>query len=255
MEQKVYLIAHTPFPQKTVASAAKLCYSPSGIEGLMDSITDEGAAKFVEMLSGLGHDSPTEHVSFTFGIEGVSRSLTHQLVRHRIASYSQQSQRYVTESTFEYIVPPEIAGIPKAAEEFIRAMEEDKNHYERLTKLLYKKHYNTLINDGENEKEALKKAEKMAIEDARYVLPNACETKLIMTMNVRSLKNFFSHRLCSRAQWEIRELAEKMLFLVKNEAPELFSNCGPSCVNGACPEGKLSCGKASEMRKKYGRKV
>lgn len=251
MEQKVVLLAYTPFPQKTVASAAKLCYSSAGIEGLMDSITDDGAAKFVEMLSSFGHDSPTEHVSFTFGVEGVSRSLLAQLTRHRIASYSVKSQRYVTESAFEYVVPPEIEALPEAKEVFIKAMEEDQNRYEHLTSLLYAKHYNDLIKDGIDDKEAVKRAEKMAIEDARYVLPNACETKLIMTMNVRSLKNFFAHRCCSRAQWEIRSLADKMLFLVKEKAPELFITSGPACVTGPCPEGKMSCGKAPEMKKKY----
>ncbi len=249
---KVTLLAHTPLPEKVVAASAKLCYSPSDIETVCEGLTEEKTASFVEMLAEIGHESPIEHASFTFGIEGVSRSLLAQITRHRIASFSVQSQRYVAEKAFEYVVPPEIEGIPEAKAEFLKAMEEDQRHYESLTALLQKKHQEEFLKAGKTEKEARRLAEKKAIEDARFVLPNACTTKMICTMNARSLLNFFSHRCCNRAQWEIRELAEQMLDLVKKEAPHIFEKAGPPCLRGACPEGKMSCGKALEIRKKYG---
>lgn len=248
---KVQLIAHTPEPEKVVAAAAKLCYSSSNAVDIMDNLTDEKTEKFLEMLQSLGHDSPTEHVTFTFAIEGVSRSLLAQITRHRIASYSVKSQRYVSESMFEYITPPEIENIPEAKEIFVKSMERDMEDYNRLTEILEKKHYDEMIKNGCDEKEALRASKKKAIEDARFVLPNACETKMVVTMNVRSLKNFFNHRSCERAQWEIRELSDEMLRLVKSVAPNLFKKAGPPCVMGACPEGKMSCGKAKEKREKY----
>ena len=162
-----------------------------------------------------------------------------------------QSQRYVAEKAFEYVVPPEIAALPQAAAEYRQAMEEDQRHYESLTALLLDKHKKELMQAGMEEKAAGKAAEKMAIEDARFVLPNACTTKIMMTMNARSLLNFFRHRCCNRAQWEIRELAEKMLAECLQVAPHLFQNAGPSCVSGACPEGSKSCGKAAQVRRHY----
>ena len=248
---KVALLAHTVLPEKLVAASAKLCYSASSIDTVMDGLTEEKTASFVDMLSEIGHESPTEHASFTFGIEGVSRSLLAQLTRHRIASYSVQSQRYVTANQFEYVLPPEIAAIPEAAEEYRRAMEEDQAHYDRLTSILKEKHYAENLANGMDERTAMKAAEKQAIEDARFVLPNACTTKIIMTMNARSLHNFFNHRCCNRAQWEIRELAEHMFKLCVEVAPHLFKRAGPPCANGACPEGKMSCGKAAEVRAHY----
>ncbi len=248
---KVTLIAHTPQPERTVASAARLCYSAASIADVQEALTEEKTASFVDMLSEIGHESPIEHASFTFGIEGVSRSLLAQITRHRLASYSVQSQRYVTESQFEYVVPPEIAAIPEAKAEYLRAMEEDQRHYESLTALLKEKHKSDLLKAGVAEKTADRQAEKRAIEDARFVLPNACATKLMVTMNARSLHNFFRHRCCNRAQWEIRELAERMLALCLEVAPHLFRHAGPPCVNGACPEGKMSCGRMAEMREKY----
>lgn len=247
----VTLIAYTPSPVKTVATAAKLCYSAASIDNVQDGLTDEKASSFVNMLSEIGHESPIEHASFTFGIEGVSRSLLAQITRHRIASYSVQSQRYVREKAFEYILPPEIAESPEALALYEQAMKEDQEYYERIAAILKENHINKLVAEGMTAEEAAKKAEKMAIEDARFVLPNACATKMIVTMNARSLKNFFAHRCCSRAQWEIREVANMMLKLVKEVAPELFEMCGPPCIRGACPEGKMSCGKAAEMRKLY----
>ena len=248
---KVTLIAHTPDPERLVAASAKLCYSAADIGTVTDGLTDEKTASFVDMLSSIGHESPIEHAVFTFGIEGVSRSLLAQLTRHRIASYSVQSQRYVREKAFEYVLPPEIESIPEAADEYRRAMAEDQAHYDRLTALLKEKHLRQMLSDGMDEKAAARAAEKKAIEDARFVLPNACTTKIMMTMNARSLQNFFRHRCCRRAQWEIRELAEQMYALCMGVAPHLFKNAGPSCVHGACREGKMSCGHAAEVRAQY----
>ncbi len=247
----VTLIAHTPFPEHTVASAARLCYSPSTIDGIREGLTEEKTAAFVDMLAEIGHESPIEHASFTFGIEGVSRSLLAQITRHRIASYSVQSQRYVAEKQFEYVLPPEIASIPEAEAVYRQAMDEDQRHYEKLTALLKAKHLQANLDAGMEQKAAERAAEKKAIEDARFVLPNACTTKMIVTMNARSLINFFHHRCCNRAQWEIRELADRMLALCLEAAPHLFKKAGPPCVSGACPEGKMSCGKLKEMREKY----
>lgn len=248
---KVTLLMHTPDPEKIIAAAAKLCYSESGVENILDGLDSEKTEKFLNMLMSLGHQSPIEHVTFTFGIEGVSRALLAQFTRHRIASYSVKSQRYVKEGMFEFVTPPEIANNEKAKELYIKTMEADQKAYDELAEILFEKHYADLIASGKDEKEAKRAAEKMAIEDARFVLPNACETKMVVTMNARSLMNFFNHRCCTRAQWEIREVADEMLRLVKEVAPTLFKKAGPSCVAGACPEGKMTCGKAADMRKKY----
>ncbi len=248
---KVTLLAHTPDPEKIIAAAAKLCYSESGVENILDGLDAEKTEKFLNMLMSLGHQSPIEHVSFTFGIEGVSRALLAQFTRHRIASYSVKSQRYVKEGMFEFVTPPEIENNEKAKELYIKTMEADQKAYDELAEILFEKHYNDLIASGKDEMSAKKAAEKMAIEDARFVLPNACETKMVVTMNARSLMNFFNHRCCTRAQWEIRDVADEMLRLVKEVAPTLFKKAGPSCVAGACPEGKMTCGKMLDMRKKY----
>lgn len=249
---KVTLLTYTPMPEQTVACAAKLCYSPSTIENIRDGLTEEKTASFVDMLTGIGHFSPIEHASFTFGIEGVSRSFLAEITRHRMASYSVKSQRYVVEGDFSYIVPPEIENIPEAKAEFLKAMEEDQRHYERLAETLKNKYIQIFIQEGISEKEAARKAEKKAIEDARFILPNACETKMVCTMNARSLMNFFSQRCCNRAQWEIRDVATQMLFLVKEVAPHIFQKAGPHCLYGKCPEGKMTCGKMAEVRKKFG---
>lgn len=218
---RVDLISFTPEPDKTVAAAARLCYSEIHAADILVSLDSQKVDSFLGKLSEMGHLSTFEHASFTFAIEGISRSLTHQLVRHRIASYSQQSQRYVSESAFEYIVPPSIARNEKAAEIFEGMMATLHGAYNALSELVPK-------------------------EDARYVLPNACETKIVCTFNARSLLNFFEHRCCSRAQWEIRELAYKMLEEVRKVAPGLFVKAGPACeTKGFCPEGGMSCGKIS----------
>lgn len=220
---KCKLISHTPEPEKVVSIAAKLCYNKSDVDGLITGVlTGNDTEKFIDKLKGMGHESPLEHVSFTFAIEGVSRTLTHQLVRHRIASYSQKSQRYVSENDFEYIVPPSIAN---GAGVLL---------YDKLMKQI-KQTYTLLVNMN------------IPKEDARYVLPNATETKIIVTMNARSLFNFFSLRCCTHAQWEIRQLANLMLAEVQKVAPILFKNAGASCKKGYCPEGERSCGLAPTL--------
>lgn len=249
---KVELIRYTPEPEKLIAAAAKLCYSKVGIDEIMEGLDEEKVSKFLNMLMDLGHESPIEHVSFTFAVEGVSRVLTHQLVRHRIGcSYSQQSQRYVKLDQFEYVIPPQIAAIEEARELFVKAMEEDQKVYDKLVEILYKQNYDKYIREGQSEKKAAQMAEKVSIEDARYVFPNACETKIVFTMSARALLNFFRMRCCQRAQWEIRDMATEMLKKVKEIAPILFKNAGPGCLNGPCPEGSMSCGKMLEVREKF----
>lgn len=219
---KVELLEYTPNPDKVVATAAKLCYSSKSVSELVESVNEDEdkTAAFVKRLMSYGHMSPFEHLSFTFGIEGISRTLTHQLVRHRIASYSQKSQRYVNEKEFEYITPPSI-----------QTNDEALGCYEAVMKMLNNA-YGKLVDLG------------IPKEDARYVLPNACETKIIVTMNARSLFNFFNHRCCLRAQWEIRQMAYQMLKLVKEVAPETFKKAGASCDTlGYCVEGNMSCGR------------
>ena len=265
---KVKIIAHTPEPDKVVAQAGKLCYSAVGVDEITQKLTEEEIARYVNMLASIGHESPLEHVSFTFAIEGISRACTHQIVRHRIASYSQQSQRYVKLEQFEYIIPPAIEKNPEAKRIFIETMERDQEAYDELVDLLLEdilidKHaadYGSCIREilkenpdavpdrskvldlyAENFLEDYRKAEKQAIEDARYVFPNACETKIVITMNARSLLHFFNVRCCNRAQWEIREMATEMLKECKKIAPALFKKAGPDCVYGKCGEGKMSC--------------
>ena len=247
----VELLQYNPDCEKIVAAAAKLCYSSSEIDGILNGLDKEKTAAFIDKLMSMGHESPIEHVSFTFGIEGVSRSLLAQFTRHRIASYSVKSQRYVNEGKFEYITPPEIENNPEAKRLFEEAMADDLKKYNEISDILFEKHYADMISQGIGEKRAKSAAEKKAIEDARYILPNACETKMIATFNARSLLNFFNHRCCERAQWEIRDMATKMLILVKEVAPTLFKYAGPSCVAGPCPEGAMSCGKAMEKRKLF----
>ena len=243
---KVKLLAYTPNPDKVVASAAKLCYSPVGVDEISKNLTDEEVAKFVDKLVSMGHESPIEHVTFTFGIEGISRSCSHQIVRHRIASFSQQSQRYVKLDHFEYIIPPEIERIPKAKEVFLKSMEKDQEAYDELVRLLKEEKWKLYEGQKMTQKEYIKiqnKIEKESIEDARYVFPNACETKMVVTMNARRLYNLFNKRCCNRAQWEIRNVANEMLKIVKKVAPILFSNAGAPCsTTGTCPEGNMSCG-------------
>ena len=241
IQMKVTLLSHTPDPEKVIATAAKLCYSSSDIETLHDGLDDEKTTKFINMLMELGHESPIEHVSFTFGIEGISRACSLQLVRHRIASYSQKSQRYVNENQFDYITPPSIEAYKDLSILYDDAMDQIQRVYDELREKLKNIH---IDNDGMEERDA----EKKANEDARYVLPNACETKIVVTMNIRSLFNFFKHRCCNRAQWEIREVANEMLKICYDIAPNIFKYAGPDCVaKGKCGEGKMSCGKYNEV--------
>ncbi|MCL2677792.1 MAG: FAD-dependent thymidylate synthase [Clostridiales bacterium] len=219
---KVRLLTYTPEPEKTVAAAARLCYSEQSAGELLREFSDEQAERFLGKLVSIGHYSPFEHASFTFAVDGVSRALSHQLVRHRAGvSFSQKSQRYVKESQFEYIKPGSLAKNPALSEEF-----------DGLMALLQEK-YRDWLSAG------------VPAEDARYILPNAAATNLVVTMNARSLLHFFSLRCCVRAQWEIRALACAMRRLVKEVAPLLFAKAGPSCVSrGICFEGAMSCGAA-----------
>ena len=242
-ELKVTLLTHTPDPQKIMAAAAKLCYARADIGTVMDGLTPEKVDNFIDMLSGLGHESPMEHMVFTFGIENVSRSLLAQITRHRMASFSVQSQRYVAEKNFEFVTPPEIECDEASKKIYLDTMNSIAESYNTLADSLKSRY----VAEGMPEKAA----EKKAIEDARYVLPNACTTKMIVTMNARSLNNFFALRCCNRAQWEIRDLACKMLALVKDVAPQVFRDAGPACVRGGCSEGNMTCGKAKEMREKF----
>ena len=264
MAIKVTLLTHTPNPEQTVAMAAKLCYSPSGIEDIRDGLTEEKTASFINMLADLGHASPTEHASFTFGIEGISRACSHQLVRHRIASYSQQSQRYVDGTKFDFVTPPEIMKNEKALKAYNEALEIQAKAYAKIRDTLIVGYIREVSDlDGTDEEVMMRfkeqnkiqysAFEKKANEDARFILPNASTTKIVCTFNARSLQNFFAHRCCNRAQWEIREVAEQMLLKCLEVAPNLFKNCGPSCLFGPCPEGNMCCGKQKEMRQKYGR--
>lgn len=247
---KVKLINYSSYPEQTVACAAKLCYSASSIDDVSKKMDDDSASKFVDMLSEIGHESPMEHAFFTFGIEGVSRSLLAQITRHRMASFSVQSQRYVNEDNFQFVVPPEIEKDLELKKLFLEAMEKDLEYYNKIANVLKEKHKINLIEAGVEDDLVDRQAEKKSIEDARFVLPNACTTKMIMTLNARSLMNFFRLRCCNRAQWEINELACRMLALVSEVAPSLFKNAGPPCVNGKCSEGKMSCKEATKVREK-----
>lgn len=220
----VELIQYTPDPEKVVAAAARLCYSPDPVPELLERLSDEKVAEFVRKLYSMGHLSTFEHISFQFSIDGVSRALSHQLVRHRIASYSQRSQRYVKEVGFEFVMPPSIQRNPEALARFEKVMETLQEDYRELLAVV-------------------------PAEDARYILPNACTTSLMATFNARSLLNFLEHRTCVRAQWEIRQLAEKMLKLVQDVAPNLFAQAGPTCVSqGVCHEGSMSCGRINKLK-------
>jgi thymidylate synthase (FAD) len=239
---KITLVRYTENPDELIASAAKLCYATDTSDILEQEPAE--SEKFVAMLRRLGHLSPIEHASFTFYLEGVSRALTHQLVRHRLASYSQRSQRYVAHEEFDYVVPPQIEG--KQVEDGGKAV--DAVAYFDETMKIIAERYKKL-------NEALGRKSESSNEDARYVLPNACETKIFVTMNARELLHFIEERTCSRAQWEIRGVANRMLEILKEKSPAVFDGCGPKCVRlGHCPEGKMTCGKSAEMKERYGRK-
>lgn len=233
---KVSIFEHTPNPENVVALSARLCYSPVGIDELNEKLSQGERKELINLLRESGHLSPFEHVTFTFAVEGISRACSHQLVRHRLASYSQQSQRYVSEEIgFDYIVPPLFKEDKTLKKIFLEAMEKSHEYYCKLLKKLENK---GIVGE-------------FARQDARFVLPNASETKIVITMNARELIHFFRVRCCNRAQWEIRELATEMLKLVKKIAPLLFIDAGPACFTGKCPEGKFTCGKTEQIRKKF----
>ncbi|MBI3753208.1 MAG: FAD-dependent thymidylate synthase [Deltaproteobacteria bacterium] len=225
---KVTLLNFTPDPEKTVVLAAKLCYSDSNISELEERVQGISYEKFLGKILKMGHLSVLEHAGFTFGIEGISRAASHQLVRHRLASYSQQSQRYVKFKGPEFVAPPSIGSSKSIKKKFSETAES-----------LYK-FYQEMLEAG------------VPAEDARYILPNAATTKIIVTMNARELLHFFGLRTCERAQWEIREMAKKMLSLVKKEAPLIFRKSGPGCVStGRCTEGEMTCGRPEEIREEF----
>lgn len=241
----VKILSQTSNMENLIAAAAKLCYTDSSIDDILKNLTSNNVEKFIDRLASYGHMSPFEHASISFGVEGVSRALTHQLVRHRIASYSQQSQRYVVIDKFEFVTPPAIADLPSANKEYQLAMNYAMKKYTKVFRLL-KDEY---LRNGVKEKDA----DKLAAEDARYLYPNAVCTKIVVTMNLRSLYNFFKHRCCERAQWEIRDLADSMLKLCVHKHKLLFSKCGPDCAYGKCNEGAMTCGKMITIRNKYKR--
>lgn len=241
---RVELLTHTPDPVALIYAAFRQCYHAGFVADmwprlLAGEIDTEAQGRFVADILKSGHTSPIEHVSLTFAISGVSRALTHQLVRHRIASYSQQSQRYVDGKDFNYIVPPRIANNSAARKRFIACMDEIAAAYNDLSELLAEG-----IAPAKDKGVSAKAKEKVR-QDARFVLPQAAETRLVMTMNCRSLLNFFEERCCLRAQWEIRALANAMLDLAKTAVPVIFDQAGPKCVRlGYCPEGEqFTCGR------------
>jgi len=227
---KVMLINYTKDPEKIVAQSARLCYSALGIEELKEKLSNESVTKLIKKIMELGHYSVLEHTAFTFAIEGISRVTSHQLVRHRLASFSQQSQRYVkiNKDGFPYIVPKSIMKDEKVTKIFIDAI----NKLDEIYQLLL--NYN------------------IEAEDARYILPQAVTTKIIITANARELLHIFKLRCCNRAQWEIREVSMNMLKEVKSIAPTIFENAGPPCILETCPEGELSCGKPWHKNKEEG---
>ena len=233
---KVKLLAHTPEPEKVVAIAARLCYSnKADIDTIAEGFTPEEIEKFVSGLIETGHKSTLEHVSFTFGIEGISRVVSHELVRHRLASFSQRSQRYCAEGECNFIYPNGYKVTEKAEDIFESSVANSRDEYKDL------------LGQG------------VTKEIARYVLPNATETRIIVTMNARELLHFFALRTCQRAQPEMRDMASAMLREVTQAAPILFKNAGASCVQlGYCPEGNRCCGRAptlSKLKEAYDRQI
>ena len=215
----VELLYHTPDPERAIATAARLCYAPVGAAELMETMPEERVQSVLSTIMGSGHFSTLEHASYTFAVDGVSRALTHQLVRHRIASFNQQSQRYVRFAD----------GVATVKPESVAASEEASSVFDQAIAAAVEA-YGKLLDAG------------VPAEDARYLLPNAAETKIVITMNVRELLHFFSLRCCNRAQWEIRDMAHRMLELARPTAPFIFLDAGAPCVGGTCPEGKMTCG-------------
>ena len=213
----VKLLAYTQNADAICAAAGNSCYSERPSFEIVEDIDSD---KVLSRIVGMGHHSVIEHAVFTFSVEGVSRALTHQLVRHRVASFSQQSQRYVSMRSPTYVTPHTVEADEEAERIFDETMSAIWDAYSRL------------------------EAMGIPAEDARYLLPNGCTTNITITMNARELLHFFSLRCCNRAQWEIREMADRMLELCLEVSPVIFRDAGPPCVRGPCPEGKLSCGKS-----------
>ncbi|MCK5306338.1 MAG: FAD-dependent thymidylate synthase [Candidatus Omnitrophica bacterium] len=230
-ELKVKLLSSTPDALSLIYAACRQCYSAEFAGDIFEKAKEDSGkmAEFITKIAASGHESPLEHVKFTFAVQGVSRALTHQLVRHRLASYSQQSQRYVKEDNFSFIVPPTIKKDPEALKEYEDVLGRIQKGYNRLLHLLKSK---GIVGEKANQ-------------DARFVLPQGSETKIVITMNARELLHFFSLRCCSRAQWEIKALADKMLVICKKELPAVFSKAGAKCeALEYCPEGKkFTCGR------------
>ena len=224
----VSLLTYTPEAERVVATAARLCYADVDCQALSQRSNPDDDRRMIAKVLSIGHHGVLEHAVFSFAAEGISRVLTHQLVRHRLASFAQQSQRYVAfDGGFDYETPPAIAEDPELNARY-------NDEMQRLAAL-----YADLRQAG------------IKAEDARFILPNASHSRLIMTMNARELRHFFRLRCCNRAQWEIRKLATQMLVEVTKVAPALFKNAGPGCLAGACPEGEMSCGKAADVRREF----
>lgn len=223
---KVKLLSYNKNSIRTVTAAIRQCYSADGAAQISRKVSNEKARKLIGQVISSGHTSTIEHAVFTFAIEGVSRALTHQLVRHRVASYSQQSQRYVKSDKLDFIMPATIKRNEQASKIFKEAILSAQNHYLKLIEL------------------------GLPAEDARFLLPNAAETKIVMTMNARALINFLKERMCVRAQWEIRSLADEIYKIVYKVAPEIFKYAGPTCETEAiCWQGKMHCGKKINKKK------
>lgn len=262
---KIELLSHTQNPELLIATAAKLCYSPSGIKELMEKQTPEMIENFIKRLTDLGHESPLEHASFTFAVEGVSRILEIQLVRHRLASYSIQSGRYVKREKPNFIKPERIAACEPASMVFDSIAERSIKAYNEIFLILmlhqmgvseilienmcYSEKADKVYEFYERSPKLYKKFEKIAIEDARYVHLQSIETKIIFTNNLRSLINFTRHRECNRAQTEIRRLSEGIIEIMDEKFPLLSKMLGAPCRFGHCPEGSMCCGHPKPSRK------
>jgi len=232
---RIKLVSYTQDPERICAAAALTSTNKSTFEERLKSFEgEEGLEKaraLVKRIVSCGHETIIEHASFTFSVEDVSRALTHELVRHRIASYTHQSQRYVA---FDEVNP---LSSFKRSEKIDKDAEAKKRFDEALEK------------SADTYKKLLEKG--IPAEDARLILPNAMLSNITVTMNARALKNFFRLRCCNRALWELHDLADEMLKQAKEVAPAIFHDSGPACVRGPCTEGKMSCGKMEEVREKY----
>lgn len=223
-QHTVTLLAHTLNPERLIYAAAKQCAMEKRVDTdymrYVDAdVPTEDVHDFLRGVLESGHESVLEHVTFTFAIHNVSRACTHQLVRHRIASFSQQSQRYVVPKDMQFVIPEAFMKENEVYDRFMESMRRAAQDYQWFLDRGFK------------------------AEDARYVLPNAASSSIVVTMNVRSLWNFFSERLCERAQWEIRSVAWSMRALCYQVSSLLFETALAKCFRlDYCPE-KHSCGR------------